>query len=681
MKRNSQILPTCFPAAARRIHPIWQVLYAIFFAIAICLLTSMPSLAMATETDYAIQGENSAATYPEAIEAQSTAKALLADPSANAAAPQATSMDPLAITCTYTTPRVGEPTTFTMHGSGGSGSYKYLQNYIHVFLDGRYTDDADWTYKHYTADNTFEYTFVAPGTYELRLYIMDVGSSPIETQRTTFTVVVEGTADDLTIEQAANQLAQETLDAGCATDYEKALYVHDWLIANATYDHSLEYDGESGVLLRGAGTCESFYRAYALVLNRLGIRSERAVGNGHVWNRLLLDGAWTHVDTTWDADQNPDGDQASLDHLYFGLTDEMIQEVHNEYSPVPDQKATSYTNNYYLRSGEVALWADALCENIADAIKAGTTTLDVATPQSAYPNMYAIMGRTAAYYASQKDWGEFEVDALVRLQGELNKESYYHVSIAKKDIDQKPIPPESSNPSTPSDPTEPGTIDPGDPDTPDDPTLPNGPNTPTDSNNGETSSGDTSSSGDSSSAGDQTDSSEAGSQLPPEQTSSGKNQWIKDSTGWWYRYANGTYPHSGWERIAGQWYYFDTTGYMLTGWVKDGAWYYLKPSGAMATGWQKVGGCWYYLQPGSGAMQTGWVKEGSTWYYLNKQGAMVTGWLPLQGAWYYLKASGGMTTGWYKINNTWYYFYNSGIMAANTTIGPYQLNGDGAWIA
>ena len=32
--------------------------------------------------------------------------------------------------------------------------------------------------------------------------------------------------------------------------------------------------------------------------------------------------------------------------------------------------------------------------------------------------------------------------------------------------------------------------------------------------------------------------------------------WVKDSVGWWYRFADGTYPTNGWLQINGQWYCF-----------------------------------------------------------------------------------------------------------------------------
>ena len=136
--------------------------------------------------------------------------------------------------------------------------------------------------------------------------------------------------------------------------------------------------------------------------------------------------------------------------------------------------------------------------------------------------------------------------------------------------------------------------------------------------------------------------------------------WMHNSTGWWYRHADGSWPADAWEKIGGLWYHFGPDGYMQTGWLYDGGvWYYLQPSGAMATGWAKVGGSWYYLQS-TGAMKTGWLYDDGTCYYLSADGAMVTGW----------QAIGGK----------WYFFYGSGAMAAGITLNGYVFGKDGAWI-
>lgn len=180
--------------------------------------------------------------------------------------------------------------------------------------------------------------------------------------------------------------------------------------------------------------------------------------------------------------------------------------------------------------------------------------------------------------------------------------------------------------------------------------------------------------------------------------------WHQNGSQWMFAYYNGTYAKNCWEKIDGYWYHFDGNGIMQTGWLNiGGTWYYLNPSsGAMQTGWLKLGDVWYYLNPFSGAMATGWLKVGNTWYYMNpSNGAMQTGWLDLNGTKYYLKSDGAMATAWVKIGNTWYYMNPSsglmqtgwlklrstwyylksdGTMAADTWIGAYYVNADGAWV-
>ncbi len=87
-----------------------------------------------------------------------------------------------------------------------------------------------------------------------------------------------------------------------------------------------------------------------------------------------------------------------------------------------------------------------------------------------------------------------------------------------------------------------------------------------------------------------------------------KKGWIRDSKGWWYRNANGSYPKNQWKRIGDDWYHFDKYGYMQTGWQKiSGKWYYFDEDGEMETGWEKIGNKYYYFDR-NGALQTNkWI--------------------------------------------------------------------------
>ena len=144
-------------------------------------------------------------------------------------------------------------------------------------------------------------------------------------------------------------------------------------------------------------------------------------------------------------------------------------------------------------------------------------------------------------------------------------------------------------------------------------------------------------------------------------------EWVKDATGWWYFYEDGTYPASTSIEIRGETFRFDARGYMVTGWVLDGGqWFYHETSGAQVLGWANVNGTWYYLEPPTGAMVTGWAYVDDAWYYLSASGAMVTGWAYVDGAWYYLTPSGAMAIGWLNDGGSWYYLDASGAMVTGT---------------
>ena len=164
-----------------------------------------------------------------------------------------------------------------------------------------------------------------------------------------------------------------------------------------------------------------------------------------------------------------------------------------------------------------------------------------------------------------------------------------------------------------------------------------------------------------------------GSALPPA-PEPGEGQWVQDAGGWWYRFADGTYPRGQALVIDGETYRFDQSGHARTGWVRDGGyWFHHGASGAMSTGWLVDGGAWYYLVPGWGAMAIGWVEDGGEWYYMDPSGRMSTGWISDGGYWYYLGASGAMATGWVSDGGHWYYLDASGHMVT----GWQQI--DGKW--
>ena len=73
----------------------------------------------------------------------------------------------------------------------------------------------------------------------------------------------------------------------------------------------------------------------------------------------------------------------------------------------------------------------------------------------------------------------------------------------------------------------------------------------------------------------------------------GKSHWMQDEHGWWLRFADSSYPKAekrgtngiayAWEQVNGNWWAFDESGYIKTGWMRDedyGGWFYLDPEHA-----------------------------------------------------------------------------------------------------
>lgn len=317
--------------------------------------------------------------------------------------------------------RCNVPVTFTMtpvNGSGAMGDvvefngqkkprYMFLVNTVMMKDEttGGYTSLVDPTKCKYMESNQFSFTFVSPGDYYIKGYVMDFGTMPLRTtdsERYYFTISDEATQS---LDEVADGIVKECLAAGCSTDYEKALYFHDWIINHSEYDNSGIYMGADGVLLRGKGTCESYYRALALLLGKVGIPSERAEGNGHVWSCVRLDGEWTQIDATWNGGRYSQS-MAYMNHLYFGVTDEMIKKVHSDHEPVNSRPCTSYERNYFIRSGEISRWTDPLEETLREKLTAGETAFTIEAEYNAYPSVYHIIYPMAAYALDQKLYGE-----------------------------------------------------------------------------------------------------------------------------------------------------------------------------------------------------------------------------------------------------------------------------------
>ncbi|MFI3324862.1 MAG: transglutaminase domain-containing protein [Clostridia bacterium] len=154
-----------------------------------------------------------------------------------------------------------------------------------------------------------------------------------------------------------------TLAQNYDSDYEKALFLYEYIIENTQYNMEvaeLISDNQTetyylsqnllGVILNGDGICSGYAQAYSYLLEKVGIKSfcvsGQADGVSHQWNIIYLDNCPYHVDLTWGDPVSTDGTSNSISYDYFCMTTEQILQTHTMNYDYPICIDTTY--NYYV---------------------------------------------------------------------------------------------------------------------------------------------------------------------------------------------------------------------------------------------------------------------------------------------------------------------------------------------
>ena len=131
-------------------------------------------------------------------------------------------------------------------------------------------------------------------------------------------------------EQAVQRILSECVFPGMK-DWQIALSIHDYLVANCAYDLTYTYYEGYDTLVRRTSVCEGYARAYMDLLNRVGVPCKYVVSEpmNHAWNVVYVGGNWLHVDATWD---DPTANrEGRVRHHYFLKSDSMMQDADHEH--------------------------------------------------------------------------------------------------------------------------------------------------------------------------------------------------------------------------------------------------------------------------------------------------------------------------------------------------------------
>ena len=201
------------------------------------------------------------------------------------------------------------------------------------------------------------------------------------------------------------------------SDYEKELFVNDWIVDNCEYDEEAaqlhrqdsvranEQDAY-GAIIDGKAVCEGYSRAFQLLCGKLGVDCSTVSGIGytendetgessseaHSWNCVLIGGDWYYADCTWnDGGGETEVDIPSSRYYYLNLTTGEISKDH-EFAPlysephdefvngfVPECTATEY--NYFRQS----------CITLSDPDEADEIVLGIAKAASNKEKQYEFL--------------------------------------------------------------------------------------------------------------------------------------------------------------------------------------------------------------------------------------------------------------------------------------------------
>lgn len=227
-----------------------------------------------------------------------------------------------------------------------------------------------------------------------------------------------------------NKLMQkvDSILNGITTDmneFERVEYIHDTINKMCVYGESSSGNQDSayGCLVEGRAICEGYSKAFLLLCNKAGIDCTIVTGTAlsdsgenvsHMWNMVMIDGEWYHIDLTWDDPTLNPLDKSYVRHDFFNLTDSEISQTHtsikNEFYDYP--KANSVKYNYFIYydyfaydynsaydAMEKAITAAAIRENKYVAIRLNNNKTFIAVKKKLFE---ALNGKTPIFTLLKK---------------------------------------------------------------------------------------------------------------------------------------------------------------------------------------------------------------------------------------------------------------------------------------
>lgn len=384
--------------------------------------TSTGTSTVNTESDDGTIAETDTPTPSLRAQTNPTPAAIPATPQTTYAHSATATQNGVTFTVSWNDAPAGTATTFHITQTNGSSQAKARMD-VPTYRDGGSHESVcdpsrpAWAsyYSLGTAGHDFTFDFTASGTYRIHFYFMDndrydpQNDKGIYYLRTTAEVTVNDAARP-SVTQIVNNAVAQCRQQTDGSEYDMALWLHDWTLDQLEYDHGLNWCSAESGLTRHQGTCESYQRIYSKLLDAAGIANGRITGNGHTWNAVKIEGKWCQMDLTWD--DTSDNWYGDLDqrHLYFGLTDELMTIAHSDHTANYQKdgyayRSTDLSNNYFVRNGKADEWVEKYADRIQQHLDAREESFSIDADNQLFPpSISGIQNGIVAYAMNQRRW-------------------------------------------------------------------------------------------------------------------------------------------------------------------------------------------------------------------------------------------------------------------------------------
>jgi len=157
------------------------------------------------------------------------------------------------------------------------------------------------------------------------------------------------------------------------TEFERELYLHDWICDNAEYEDKAVTDANGhlyafssyGAFVGGRIVCEGYSRALQLLCYYAGIQCTLVTGNTlrltgrpdysahHMWNIVRIDGIWGYTDATWNDEGLRLGGANQTSRRWFNIPEDELRYDHYIDNAFPLPSADSFDATWFAVKGQL----------------------------------------------------------------------------------------------------------------------------------------------------------------------------------------------------------------------------------------------------------------------------------------------------------------------------------------